>query len=144
MLTRKKAMKQSATRFAQGEIVKGTVIELRPKEVLVDIGYKAKASSLSLSFWNPNRQGRRRGGCPDREAQNKDGTVVLSHQKAEFKKTGTTSSRSATGRIIKGKVLHRQGRAGRHVGVEAFLPGVARLTFTTPKNLTGLSATPMN
>jgi len=35
-------MKQSAMRFAQGEIVKGTVIELRPKEVLVDIGYKSE------------------------------------------------------------------------------------------------------
>ena len=36
------AMKQSSMRFVAGEIVKGTVIEVRPKEVLVDIGYKSE------------------------------------------------------------------------------------------------------
>src|SRR6266550_9049048 len=42
MLTMEEAMKQSAMRFVAGEIVKGTVIEVRPKEVLVDIGYKSE------------------------------------------------------------------------------------------------------
>src|SRR5580704_11975026 len=42
MLTMEEAMKHSAMRFAAGEIVKGTVIEVRPKEVLVDIGYKSE------------------------------------------------------------------------------------------------------
>src|SRR5215469_18371259 len=32
----------SSMRFAAGEIVKGTIIEVRPKEVLVDIGYKSE------------------------------------------------------------------------------------------------------
>jgi ribosomal protein S1 len=36
------AMKQSNMRFAAGQIVKGTVIEVRPKEVMVDIGYKSE------------------------------------------------------------------------------------------------------
>ncbi len=36
-------MKQSGKSLvAQGEIVKGTVIELRKNEVLVDIGYKSE------------------------------------------------------------------------------------------------------
>src|SRR5579863_5367799 len=42
MLTMEEAMKQTAMRFAAGEIVKGTIIEVRPKEVLVDIGYKSE------------------------------------------------------------------------------------------------------
>ena len=42
MLTMEEAMKQSEMRFAAGEIVKGTVIEVRPKEILVDIGYKSE------------------------------------------------------------------------------------------------------
>ena len=42
MLTMEEALKQSSVRFAAGEIVKGTVIEVRPKEVLVDIGYKSE------------------------------------------------------------------------------------------------------
>jgi small subunit ribosomal protein S1 len=43
MLTMEEALKQSR-QFAPGEIVKGTVIEVRPKEVLVDIGYKSEGS----------------------------------------------------------------------------------------------------
>src|SRR5882724_4584550 len=42
MLTMEEAMKQSTMRFAAGEIVKGTIIEVRPKEVMVDIGYKSE------------------------------------------------------------------------------------------------------
>ena len=42
MLTMEEAMKQSTMRFAAGEIVKGHVIEVRPKEVMVDIGYKSE------------------------------------------------------------------------------------------------------
>ena len=44
------AMKQSAMRFAAGEIVKGTVIEVRPKEVLVDIGYKSEGVIAANEF----------------------------------------------------------------------------------------------
>ena len=39
----------------EGEIVKGTVIEVRPKEVLVDIGYKSEAQSPQLSSTTSKR-----------------------------------------------------------------------------------------
>ena len=50
MLTMEEAMKQSTTRFAAGEIVKGTVIEVRPKEVMVDIGYKSEGVINGMEF----------------------------------------------------------------------------------------------
>ena len=50
MLTMEEAMKHSAMRFAAGEIVKGTVIEVRPKEVLVDIGYKSEGVISANEF----------------------------------------------------------------------------------------------
>src|SRR5437588_282354 len=50
MLTMEEAMKQSSMRFAAGEIVKGTVIEVRPKEVLVDIGYKSEGVITGNQF----------------------------------------------------------------------------------------------
>src|SRR5437868_2613150 len=50
MLTMEEAMKQSTMRFAAGEIVKGTVIEVRPKEVLVDIGYKSEGVISGVEF----------------------------------------------------------------------------------------------
>src|SRR5881392_3178699 len=50
MLTMEEALKQSDKRFAAGEIVKGTIIEVRPKEVLVDIGYKSEGSVPANEF----------------------------------------------------------------------------------------------
>src|SRR5215212_2509130 len=50
MLTMEEAMRQSTMRFAAGEIVKGTVIEVRPKEVLVDIGYKSEGVIAGNEF----------------------------------------------------------------------------------------------
>ena len=37
-------------RFAAGEIVKGTIIEVRPKEVLIDIGYKSEGVVAGNEF----------------------------------------------------------------------------------------------
>ncbi|MGA1014752.1 MAG: S1 RNA-binding domain-containing protein, partial [Limisphaerales bacterium] len=37
-------MQQSPVNFAAGDIVKGTIIEVRSKEVLVDIGYKSEGA----------------------------------------------------------------------------------------------------
>ena len=50
MLTMEEALKQSSMRFAAGEIVKGTIIEVRPKEVLVDIGYKSEGVISGAEF----------------------------------------------------------------------------------------------
>jgi small subunit ribosomal protein S1 len=133
------AMKRSATRFAQGEIVKGTVIELRPKEVLVDIGYKSEGVIPLNEFLEPESV--KVGGEVDvliEKLENKEGTVVLSHQKAEFKKNwDNILSICNEGGIIKGKVTSIvKGGLVVNVGVEAFLPA-SQIDVTTPKNLTG-------
>jgi len=133
------AMKQSATRFAQGEIVKGKVIELRPKEVLVDIGYKSEGIIPLNEFLEPESV--KVGGEVDvliEKLENKEGTVVLSHQKAEFKKNWDNILAICNeGGIIKGKVTSIvKGGLVVNVGVEAFLPA-SQIDVTTPKNLTG-------
>jgi small subunit ribosomal protein S1 len=133
------AMKQSATRFAQGEIVKGTVIELRPKEVLVDIGYKSEGIIPLNEFLDAASL--KVGDAVDvliEKLENKEGTVVLSHQKAEFKKNwDNILSICNEGGIIKGKVTSIvKGGLVVNVGVEAFLPA-SQIDVTTPKNLTG-------
>ncbi|HEY1719293.1 MAG TPA: 30S ribosomal protein S1 [Verrucomicrobiae bacterium] len=137
MLTMEEAMKQSATRFAQGEIVKGTVIELRPKEVLVDIGYKSEGIIPLNEFLDAASL--KVGDEVDvliEKLENKDGTVVLSHQKAEFKKNwDNILSICNEGGIIKGKVTSIvKGGLVVNVGVEAFLPA-SQIDVTTPKNL---------
>ena len=85
MLTMEEAMKQSAMRFAVGEIVKGTIIEVRPKEVLVDIGYKSEGVIPTNEFVDANAL--KVGDVIDvliEKLENKEGTVELSHEKAEF------------------------------------------------------------
>jgi small subunit ribosomal protein S1 len=133
------AMKQSATRFAQGEIVKGTVIELRKNEVLVDIGYKSEGVIPGGEFIDLKSV--KVGDIIDvliEKLENKEGTVVLSHEKAEFKKNwDNILSICNEGGIIKGKVTAIvKGGLVVNVGVEAFLPA-SQIDVTTPKNLAG-------
>jgi len=131
------AMKQSATRFAAGEIVKGTVIEVRPKEVLVDIGYKSEGVIPNNEFIEIDAI--KVGSEIDvliEKLENKEGTVVLSHEKAEFKKNWERilSICNEGGRVI-GKVKAVvKGGLIVNVGVEAFLPS-SQLDVVTPKNL---------
>ena len=132
-------MKQSATRFAQGEIVKGTVIELRKNEVLVDIGYKSEGVISGNEFIDLKSV--KVGDQIDvliEKLENKEGTVVLSHEKAEFKKNwDNILSICNEGGIIKGKVTAIvKGGLVVNVGVEAFLPA-SQIDVITPKNLAG-------
>src|SRR6476620_576158 len=87
MFTMEDAMKQSTIRFAPGEIVKGVVIETRPKEVLVDIGYKSEGSIPANEFDDIKTV--KVGDEIDvliEKLEDKEGMVVLSKEKAEFKK----------------------------------------------------------
>jgi len=133
------AMKQSATRFAEGEIVKGTVIEVRPKEVLVDIGYKSEGVISGMEF--PDMKSVKVGDVIDvliEKLENKEGTVELSHEKAEFKKNWDKilTICNEGGRIM-GKVKAVvKGGLVVNVGVEAFLPA-SQIDVITPKNLAG-------
>jgi small subunit ribosomal protein S1 len=137
MLTMEEALKQRPTRFAQGEIVKGTVIEIRPKELLVDIGYKSEGVIPANEFLDVGAL--KVGDEIDvliEKLENKEGTVVLSHEKAEFKKNwdNILSICNEGGRIM-GKVKSVvKGGLVVNVGVEAFLPA-SQIDVTTPKNL---------
>ena len=133
------AMKQSDKRFAAGEIVKGTIIEVRPKEVLVDIGYKSEGSVPASEFEDIKTV--RVGDAIDvliEKLEDKDGMVVLSKEKAEFKKNwdkilticnegGTIAGKVKA--VVKGGLLV-------NIGVEAFLPA-SQIDIIPPKNLQG-------
>src|SRR5581483_8798207 len=126
MLTMEEALKQSGKSLvAQGEIVKGTVIEVRSKEVLVDIGYKSEGIVPLNEFQEPTAV--KAGDEIDvlvEKLENKDGTVVLSHEKAEFKKNwDKILTICKEGGRINGKVKSVvKGGLVVNVGVEAFLP----------------------
>ncbi len=137
MLTMEEAMKQSATRFAVGEIVKGTIIEVRPKEVLVDIGYKSEGVIPTNEFIDANAL--KVGDVIDvliEKLENKDGTVELSHEKAEFKQNWERILTICNeGGTILGKVKSVvKGGLVVNIGVEAFLPA-SQIDVITPRNL---------
>src|SRR5277367_5923357 len=137
MLTMEEALKQSSTRFATGQIVKGTVIEVRPKEVLVDIGYKSEGVVSGQEF--EDIKAVKIGDEVDvliEKLEDKDGMVVLSKEKAEFKanwdKILTICNEGGT---INGKVKAAvKGGLLVNIGVEAFLPS-SQIDMVPPKNL---------
>ena len=80
------AMQQSPVNFAAGDIVKGTIIEVRSKEVLVDIGYKSEGSIPGNEFDDIKTVNA--GDVIDvliERLEDREGMVVLSKEKAEFK-----------------------------------------------------------
>jgi len=131
------ALKQSSTRFATGQIVIGKVIELRPKEVLVDIGYKSEGVIPANEF--DDIKSVKIGDEIDvliEKLEDKEGMVVLSKEKAEFKKnwdkilTICNEGGTITGKVkaaVKGGLLV-------NIGVEAFLPA-SQIDMVPPKNL---------
>src|SRR3954447_24099498 len=137
MLTMEEAMKQTDMRFAAGEIVKGTVIEVRPKEVMVDIGYKSEGVIAGNEFDDIKLV--KVGDEVDvliEKLEDKDGMVVLSKEKAEFKqnwdKILTICNEGGT---INGKVKAVvKGGLLVNIGVEAFLPA-SQIDIMPPKNL---------
>src|SRR6267154_714831 len=138
MLTMEEAMKQSAMRFAAGEIVKGTIIEVRPKEVLVDIGYKSEGVIPANEFEDIKVM--KVGDEIDvliEKLEDKDGMVVLSKEKAEFKQNWDKILTICNeGGVIAGKVKAVvKGGLLVNIGVEAFLPA-SQIDVITPKNLT--------
>ena len=138
MLTMEQAMKQSAMRFAPGQIVKGTVIEVRNKEVLVDIGYKSEGVVSGNQFDDVKTV--KVGDEVEvliEKLEDKDGMVVLSKEKAEFKQNWEKILQIAgEGATVTGKVKAIvKGGLLVNIGVEAFLPA-SQIDIIPPKNLT--------
>jgi small subunit ribosomal protein S1 len=131
------ALKQSPTHFATGQIVKGKVIEVRPKEVLVDIGYKSEGVIPANEFEDIKTV--KIGDEIDvliEKLEDKEGMVILSKEKAEFKKNWDKILTICNeGGTIMGKVKAAvKGGLLVNIGVEAFLPA-SQIDIIPPKNL---------
>src|SRR5215216_5835141 len=137
MLTMEEALRQSDRSFAAGQIVKGTIIELRPKEVLVDIGYKSEGVIPANEF--EDIKAVKVGDEIDvliEKLEDKEGMVVLSKEKAEFKQNWEKILNIANeGATVSGKVKAVvKGGFLVNIGVEAFLPA-SQIDIIPPKNL---------
>src|SRR5277367_68572 len=123
--------------FKEGSIVKGRVLEIRPREVLVDIGYKSEGA-IPLSEFDDidDLQVGDEVEVLLEKLENEDGMVVLSKEKAAHKQNWDKIVKVFEGDgLIKGKVKAVvKGGLTVNIGVEAFLPG-SQIDIVPPKDL---------
>ncbi len=125
--------------FREGTIIKGHILELRPREALVDIGYKSEGV-ISLSEFDDLDHidiGDEVDVLLER-LENDEGMVVLSREKALHRQNWEKIVAVFHGDgLIKGKVKSVvKGGLMVNIGVEAFLPG-SQIDITPPKDLNG-------
>jgi len=123
--------------FKEGSIVKGRILEIRPREVLVDIGYKSEGVIPSSEFDDIDQVevGDEVEVLLER-LENEDGMVVLSKEKAAHKQNWDKIVKVFEGDgLIKGKVKAVvKGGLTVNIGVEAFLPG-SQIDIVPPRDL---------
>ena len=130
-------MRASSKRFAAGQIVKGIILEVRNKEVLVDIGYKSEGVVSRGEFLDP--EALKVGGEIDvliEKLEDKEGMVILSHEQAAFRQNwDRVKTICQEGGTIAGKVKAVvKGGLIVNIGVEAFLPA-SQIDIIPPKNV---------
>ena len=130
-------MSQSMQNFKEGTIVKGRIIERRPREVMVDIGYKSEGAIDLNEFSSADDLaiGQEIEVLLER-LENEDGQVILSRQKAAHKQNWDKIVKlSEAGKTVQGLVKGIvKGGLMVDVGVEAFLPS-SQIDINPPKNL---------
>lgn len=120
---------QSLREIVEGEIVRGTVLEIRNDMVLVDIGYKSEGTIPLKEFQVPSGEITIKvGDTVDvylDQKEDSDGLIVLSREKAEKIKVWDDIRRAyEKGEVISGTILGRtKGGLMVDIGVRAFLPG---------------------
>jgi small subunit ribosomal protein S1 len=116
---------ESIANIQEGQIVKGRIVQVGEKEILVDIGYKSEGVIYKSEL--PNSEDLKIGDEIDVMLESKEndaGMVVLSHEKAKkLRGWQNIVDNCREGDNIEG-VVSRKVRGGFmvDVGIEAFLP----------------------
>ena len=127
----------SVKNYREGSIVKGTILEIRSREFLVDIGYKSEGVIPASEFEEPEQVevGDEVEVLLER-LENDEGMVVLSKEKAAQRQNWEKIVGVFKGDgLIKGKVRSVvKGGLIVNVGVEAFL-AASQIDIVPPKDL---------
>ena len=130
-------LKQYDRQFETGQIVQGTIIEIRPKEVLVDVGGKSEGVVPGGEFedFSSVKVGDLVNVLIER-AEDKDGNIHISKEKAEFRQNWDRIQTICNeGGSVQGKVKGVvKGGLIINIGVEAFCPS-SQVDIVPPKNL---------
>ena len=127
----------SVKNYREGSIIKGHILQIRPREFLVDIGYKSEGVIPASEFEDPSEVeiGDEIEVLLER-LENDEGMVVLSKEKAAARQNWEKIYVVfKEGGLIKGKVKSVvKGGLTVNVGVEAFLPA-SQIDIVPPKDL---------
>lgn len=120
----------------EGSIVTGTIQEIRPQVVLVDIGYKSEGAISNSEFEDEEIEVGDQIEVLLERLENDEGIVVLSKEKAAHKQNwDKIVGVYRDGGLVKGKVKSVvKGGLMVNVGVEAFLPG-SQVDIIPPRDL---------
>ena len=120
----------------EGSIVTGTIQEIRPQVVLVDIGYKSEGAISISEFEDEEIEVGDQIEVLLERLENDEGIVVLSKEKAAHKQNwDKIVGVYRDGGLVKGKVKSVvKGGLMVNVGVEAFLPG-SQVDIIPPRHL---------
>lgn len=122
--------------FKEGTIVKGTILDIRPQVVLVDIGYKSEGTIPASEFEDEDIEVGDEIEILLEKLENEEGMVVLSKEKAAHRQNWEKIVRVyEDGGLVRGKIKSVvKGGLTVNVGVEAFLPG-SQVDIIPPKDL---------
>ncbi len=115
--------------IAEGEVVKGKVLQIAGGEVVVDVGYKSEGIIALNEFRDETGKITIQvGDTVDvllEKAEDRNGYLILSREKAEKMKVWDQIEEAYQNRtIVKGRVIERiKGGLAVDIGVRAFLPG---------------------
>ena len=120
----------------EGSIVTGTIQEIRPQVVLVDIGYKSEGAISISEFEDEEIEVGDQIEVLLERLENDEGIVVLSKEKAAHKQNwDKIVGVYRDGGLVKGKVKSGvKGGLMVNVGVEGFLPG-SQVDIIPPRDL---------
>ena len=116
---------KSVQQFQEGDVVKGKVVAIHGKEIVIDIGYKSEGILSLDEFTDPSEA--QLGMEMDvlfEGFDDEQGIVVLSKRKADRQRTWShILSNAEEGSIVDGKITKKvRGGFMVDIGMEAFLP----------------------
>jgi small subunit ribosomal protein S1 len=108
-----------------GDVVKGTVVQVNPDSVIVDVGYKSEGVIPLKEFADEEGQVNiQTGDVIDvlfERTENESGLIGLSKEKADRQKVWNSLEE---GSVVDGRIVSRiKGGLSVDIGVNAFLPG---------------------
>lgn len=114
--------------FKPNNIVDGTILDISPDGVLVDVGYKSNGLIPNYEFNEVELKGLNKGDVIRvvvDELENFDGDVVLSYEKAKARKAWKEiMTLFEANQPVEGIISHKvKGGLSVDIGVPAFLPG---------------------